>query len=92
MSWITVLLVMVAMTAAISGAAYLLRDTWPGFKNMIMSVILGVAGVLQAFDFQTVIAGLDPQMQGLFLLGIAIMQAALRAITKSPIFQKTPGV
>ena len=90
MSWLTVLLIMVVMAAVISGATYLLRNLFPGFKNFVMAIALAVAGAIQAFDAGPIIAGLDPQTQGLIIVAVAIIQAALRAITSSPIFKPKP--
>ncbi len=59
-----------------------LARTAKGWRTVALSVVLAVAGVLQAADWATIVA---PRQVGPVMLAIAILVAVLRAVTDTPI-------
>lgn len=65
-----------------------LRNLWSaakGWRTILVSVALAVAGVLQTADWATIVA---PKQVGPVMLGIAIVVAVLRALTDTPVGTK----
>ena len=60
-----------------------------GWKTLITSAALALAGVAQAADWATVIPQ-DKTWSGVAMIGIGAVMAALRYVTTTPIFQKGP--
>ncbi len=55
-----------------------------GYKTLLFSLILSAAGVLQTFDFTTVIPP-NHVWSGVALVGVGAAVAWLRALTTAPI-------
>lgn len=53
-----------------------------GYKTLIWSLLLAVVGVLQAFDWTTVVPA---SAQGWVLIAIGAVTAALRYVTTTPV-------
>ena len=58
-----------------------------GWKTLLFGIALAVAGVLQAFNWATVIPQ-DQTWSGVAMLAVGAAVMALRYVTTSPIFTK----
>lgn len=68
---------------------HLLSRVWQtlkGWKTMLVSLAIAVAGVLQTADWATIV---PPSKVGPTILGIAILVAVLRALTTTPVGRKS---
>lgn len=54
-----------------------------GWKTLIFGVGVAVVGVLQTFDFSTVIS--DPKVVGYITTGIGVAVIVLRTLTSTPV-------
>lgn len=54
-----------------------------GWKTLIFGVGVAVVGVLQTFDFSTVIS--DPKVVGYITTGIGVVVIVLRTLTSTPV-------
>ncbi len=57
-----------------------------GWRTVILSVLLAVAGVLQTADWATIV---PPTQVGPVILCVGILVAVLRALTDTPVGRKT---
>ncbi len=68
---------------------HLLSRVWQtlkGWKTMLVSLAIAVAGVLQTADWATIV---PPSKVGPTILGMAILVAVLRALTTTPVGRKS---
>lgn len=56
-----------------------------GFRTLIFALIIAVGGVLQAFDWVTVIPQ-DKPWSGIAMIAVGAVIAALRSVTSTPMF------
>ena len=59
-----------------------------GWRTLIFAAIVAVAGVVQTFDWASVIPQ-DQKWSGIAMLAVGAIIAALRYITNTPIGEKT---
>ncbi len=57
-----------------------------GWKTLTFALVLAVGGVLQTFDWATIVPQ-DQTWSGVAMLAVGAVVAALRYVTDSPIFK-----
>lgn len=65
-----------------------IRSAWhaiKGWRTMLVSVALAVAGVLQTADWATIVG---PRQVGPTILAVAVVVAVLRVLTDTPVGHK----
>jgi len=59
-----------------------------GWKTLIFALLVAVAGVLQTFDWASVVPQ-DKTWSGAMMMAIGVAIAALRAVTSTPVGRNT---
>ena len=56
-----------------------------GYRTLLFSLVVAIVGVLQSFDWATVIS---PEHAGITLTAIGVASAVLRFLTSTPVGEK----
>jgi len=60
-----------------------------GWKTLAFALVMAVLGVMQTFDWTTVVPQ-DKTWSGAVMIGIGAVIAALRMVTTTPVGKKAP--
>jgi hypothetical protein len=59
-----------------------------GYRTLLFSLAVAVVGVLQSFDWATVV---PPEHAGIALTVVGVISAVLRFLTSTPVGEKEPA-